>query len=251
MAEQGHLSRLPHLPPLPQDEVRSYIKKAQLGDAEAKEILVQSNLRLVSSLVQRFCNRGYEEEDLLQVGVIGLLKAIMNFDDRYETRFSTYAVPLIIGEIRRYLRDNQGIHVNRSLKETGQQVYAAGGQLQMELGREPTIGEIGQRLNLKETEVALALEAAQPLSSLDQPLAAEEDLFLGDTLTGCQGENDWIDTLAMKEAMSRLSLREQKLILLRFFLGRTQMEVAEEFHISQAQVSRLEKGALLKIRERL
>jgi len=251
VTDQGHLSRLPHLPPLPHEQVQSYIQKAQQGDADAKDLLVQSNLRLVSSLVQRFGNRGYEEEDLLQVGVIGLLKAIMNFDNSYETRFSTYAVPLIIGEIRRYIRDNQGIHVNRSLKETGQQVYAAEIQLQKELGREPTIGEIGQRLNLKETEVALALEAGQPLASLDQPLAADEDLFLGETLAGCHGENDWIDTLAMKEAMSKLSLREQKLILLRFFLGRTQMEVAEEFQVSQAQVSRLEKNALIKIRERL
>lgn len=251
MGEQGRLSRLPHLPPLPPEEVKHLVILAQQGDEAAKEKLVQANLRLVSSLVQRFRGRGYEEDDLLQVGVIGLLKAICHFDTSYETRFSTYAVPLIIGEIRRYIRDDQSVHVNRSLKESGYQVYQTSNALREKFGREPTISEIAKALSTSEGEVALALEAAQTPASLDQPLTTEEDLRLGDTVTGCQGENDWIDTLAMKEALAHLSEREQKLILLRFFLGRTQNEVAEEFAISQAQVSRLEKNALLKIRQRL
>lgn len=240
------------LPMLSAKEMRELLLKVKSGDEAAREEFIRSNLRLVLSIVQRFSNRNEQMDDLFQVGCIGLIKAIDNFDLRHEVRFSTYAVPMIIGEIRRYLRDNNAIRVSRSLRDIAYKALSARDRLQTELGREPTVQEIARKLELPEEDVALALEAIQDPVSLCEPIGGEgaDALTIGDQVRddNVNAEN-WLQNIAIREAMARLSDREQRILSLRFFQGRTQMEVAGEIGISQAQVSRLEKAALSHMRK--
>ena len=237
---------------LKEKEKTALLKRAHAGDTSAREALIHGNLRLVLSVIQRFANRGDQMDDLFQVGVIGLMKAIDNFNLTLEVKFSTYAVPMIIGEIRRYLRDNNAIRVSRSLRDIAYKALSARDRLQTELGREPTVQEIARKLELPEEDVALALEAIQDPVSLCEPIGGEgaDALTIGDQVRddNVNAEN-WLQNIAIREAMARLSDREQRILSLRFFQGRTQMEVAGEIGISQAQVSRLEKAALSHMRK--
>ena len=243
------------LPLLKNEQMRELFYKLQNEHSHAaREELIYSNLRLVLSVLQRFSNRGEDADDLFQVGVIGLMKAIDNFDLSQNVRFSTYAVPMIIGEIRRYLRDNNAIRVSRSLRDIAYKALSARDRLQTELGREPTVQEIARKLELPEEDVALALEAIQDPVSLCEPIGGEgaDALTIGDQVRddNVNAEN-WLQNIAIREAMARLSDREQRILSLRFFQGRTQMEIAGEIGISQAQVSRLEKGAINTIKKNI
>ena len=228
------------------------LRRAAAGDRGARDELIRGNLRLVLSVVQRFRDRGESPDDLFQVGCIGLIKALDHFDVTQNVRFSTYAVPMIIGEIRRYLRDNNAIRVSRSLRDIAYKALSARDRLQTELGREPTVQEIARKLELPEEDVALALEAIQDPVSLCEPIGGDgaDALTIGDQVRddNVNAEN-WLQNIAIREAMARLSDREQRILSLRFFQGRTQMEVAGEIGISQAQVSRLEKAALSHMRK--
>ena len=240
------------LPVLTNERMRELFPLVHGGDRAAREEFIRGNLRLVLSVVQRFSNRGENADDLFQVGCIGLIKALDNFDVTQNVRFSTYAVPMIIGEIRRYLRDNNAIRVSRSLRDIAYKALSARDRLQTELGREPTVQEIARKLELPEEDVALALEAIQDPVSLCEPIGGEgaDALTIGDQVRddNVNAEN-WLQNIAIREAMARLSDREQRILSLRFFQGRTQMEVAGEIGISQAQVSRLEKAALSHMRK--
>lgn len=240
------------LPVLTNERMRELFPLVHGGDRAAREEFIRGNLRLVLSVVQRFSNRGENADDLFQVGCIGLIKALDNFDVTQNVRFSTYAVPMIIGEIRRYLRDNNAIRVSRSLRDIAYKALSARDRLQTELGREPTVQEIARKLELPEEDVALALEAIQDPVSLCEPIGGDgaDALTIGDQVRddNVNAEN-WLQNIAIREAMARLSDREQRILSLRFFQGRTQMEVAGEIGISQAQVSRLEKAALSHMRK--
>ena len=240
------------LPNLTDEEKKELLKRTKEGDTAAREKLVSGNLRLVLSIIQRFSGRRENMDDLFQVGCIGLIKALDHFDVTQNVRFSTYAVPMIIGEIRRYLRDNNAIRVSRSLRDIAYKALAARDRLQTELGREPNVQEIARKLELSEEDVALALEAIQDPVSLCEPIGGEgaDALTIGDQVRddNVSAEN-WLQNIAIREAMNRLSEREQRILSLRFFQGRTQMEVAGEIGISQAQVSRLEKAALSHMRK--
>ena len=240
------------LPVLTEAEKRQLLTLAHAGDKAARARMVEGNLRLVLSVVQRFAQRGENLDDLFQVGCIGLIKAIDNFDTSQNVRFSTYAVPMIIGEIRRYLRDNNAIRVSRSLRDIAYKSLSARDRLQAELGREPTVQEIARKLELSAEDVTLALEAIQDPVSLCEPIGGEgaDALTIGDQVRddNVSAEN-WLQNIAIREAMDRLNEREQRILNLRFFQGRTQMEVAGEIGISQAQVSRLEKAALSHMRK--
>ena len=222
------------------------------GDRAAREEFIRGNLRLVLSVVQRFSNRGENADDLFQVGCIGLIKALDNFDVTQNVRFSTYAVPMIIGEIRRYLRDNNAIRVSRSLRDIAYKALGTRDRLSRELGREPTIAEIAKKLEMDVEDVTLALEAIQDPVSLCEPIGGDnaDALTIGDQVRDeSVSQESWLEHIAITEAMRRLSEREQRILNLRFFQGRTQMEVASEIGISQAQVSRLEKAALEHMRK--
>lgn len=240
------------LPVISNERMRELFPLVHSGDLNAREEFIRGNLRLVLSVIQRFSNRGENVDDLFQVGCIGLIKALDNFDVTQNVRFSTYAVPMIIGEIRRYLRDNNAIRVSRSLRDIAYKALSARDRLQTELGREPTVQEIARKLELPEEDVALALEAIQDPVSLCEPIGGEgaDALTIGDQVRddNVNAEN-WLQNIAIREAMARLSAREQRILSLRFFQGRTQMEVAGEIGISQAQVSRLEKAALSHMRK--
>lgn len=240
------------LPVISNERMRELFPLVHSGDLNAREEFIRGNLRLVLSVIQRFSNRGENVDDLFQVGCIGLIKALDNFDVTQNVRFSTYAVPMIIGEIRRYLRDNNAIRVSRSLRDIAYKALSARDRLQTELGREPTVQEIARKLELPEEDVALALEAIQDPVSLCEPIGGEgaDTLTIGDQVRddNVNAEN-WLQNIAIREAMARLSDREQRILSLRFFQGRTQMEVAGEIGISQAQVSRLEKAALSHMRK--
>lgn len=240
------------LPVISNERMRELFPLVHSGDLNAREEFIRGNLRLVLSVIQRFSNRGENVDDLFQVGCIGLIKALDNFDVTQNVRFSTYAVPMIIGEIRRYLRDNNAIRVSRSLRDIAYKALSARDRLQTELGREPTVQEIARKLELSEEDVALALEAIQDPVSLCEPIGGEgaDALTIGDQVRddNVNAEN-WLQNIAIREAMARLSDREQRILSLRFFQGRTQMEVAGEIGISQAQVSRLEKAALSHMRK--
>lgn len=240
------------LPVISNERMRELFPLVHSGDLNAREEFIRGNLRLVLSVIQRFSNRGENVDDLFQVGCIGLIKALDNFDVTQNVRFSTYAVPMIIGEIRRYLRDNNAIRVSRSLRDIAYKALSARDRLQTELGREPTVQEIARKLELPEEDVALALEAIQDPVSLCEPIGGEgaDALTIGDQVRddNVNAEN-WLQNIAIREAMARLSDREQRILSLRFFQGRTQMEVAGEIGISQAQVSRLEKAALSHMRK--
>ena len=223
------------------------------GDKSAREQLVSGNLRLVLSVIQRFTGRGENLDDLFQVGCIGLIKAIDNFDLSLDVRFSTYAVPMIIGEIRRYLRDNNAIRISRSMRDTAYRAMQAKEALQGELHREPTVEEIAKHLDIPREEVVIALEAIVDPVSLYEPIYNDggDTIYVMDQIGDSNDDRNWLDEIALKEAIAGLSDREKKILNLRFFKGMTQVEVSGEIGISQAQVSRLEKGALDKIKREL
>lgn len=235
------------LPVLPAAKMRTMFEDLQAGNESLREQLIHGNLRLVLSVIQRFNNRGEYVDDLFQVGCIGLIKAIDNFDLGQNVKFSTYAVPMIIGEIRRYLRDNNPIRVSRSMRDVAYKALQIRDQLVNSLSREPSIHEIADNLGLPREEVIFALDAIQEPISLFEPIYHDggDPIFVMDQISDDKhADLSWLETVAIKDALQRLSDREKHILTLRFFEGKTQMEVAEEIGISQAQVSRLEKAAL-------
>lgn len=238
------------LPVLTEAQKEGLLRRVREGDEAAREELISGNLRLVLSVIQRFTNRGENLDDLFQVGCIGLIKSIDNFDVSQNVRFSTYAVPMIIGEIRRYLRDNNAVRVSRSMKDTAYKAMQAKERLTSATQREPTVEEIARELNLPKEEVVMALESIVDPVSLYEPVYSDggDTLYVLDQVGDRNDDANWLDEIALKEAISALSNREKKILYLRFLQGKTQMEVSHEIGISQAQVSRLEKGAMDKIR---
>lgn len=235
------------LPVLSNSKMRELFLEIQKGDKEAREKLINGNLRLVLSVIQRFNNRGEYVDDLFQVGCIGLMKAIDNFDLTLNVKFSTYAVPMIIGEIRRYLRDNNHIRVSRSLRDVAYKALQVRDSLVNKNSREPSITEIAKEMNIPSEEIVFALDAIQEPVSLFEPIYHDggDPIFVMDQISDDKNLDDnWLQGISIKEAMQRLNDREKKILSLRFFEGKTQMEVAQEIGISQAQVSRLEKAAL-------
>ncbi len=226
------------------------LKKAQSGNKKAREELITGNLRLVLSVIQRFQNRGESMDDLFQVGVIGLIKAIDNFDTSLNLRFSTYAVPMCIGEIRRYLRDDNPVRVSRSMRDTAYKAMQIKEQLINKYGKEPTVEQIAEKLNMKKSDVVLALEAIVDPVSLYEPVYNDggDTIYVMDQVGDSSTDKDWVDEISIKDEIKKLDNRERNIMYLRFMQGKTQMEVAEEVGISQAQVSRLEKNALKKIK---
>jgi len=228
-------------------EMKQMIEKIKGGDLETREKFIIGNLRLVLSVIQRFSNRGENPDDLFQVGCIGLIKALDNFDTRHDVKFSTYAVPMIIGELRRYLRDNNSIRVSRSLRDTAYKALSARERLTAMNQKEPSIMEIAAELSLPKEDVVLALDSIQEPMSLFEPVFHDDGdaIYVMDQVKDTKNTDArWIENLSLSEAMRKLSEREQKILQMRFFEGKTQMEVADEIGISQAQVSRLEKNAL-------
>ncbi len=235
------------LPVLKEKEKRDLLIQIQQGDGTARESFIKGNLRLVLSVIQRFNNRGENVDDLFQVGCIGLMKAIDNFDLSQNVKFSTYAVPMIIGEIRRYLRDNNSIRVSRSLRDIAYKALLVRDKLIKDNNKEPTIFQISKELNLPREEVVFALDAIQDPVSLYEPIYHDggDAVYVMDQVKDNKNTDEsWLENISIKEAMKKLSSREKLILNLRFFNGKTQMEVAEEIGISQAQVSRLEKTAL-------
>ncbi|HHX59568.1 MAG TPA: RNA polymerase sporulation sigma factor SigG [Epulopiscium sp.] len=242
------------LPVLSNDEKTKLFDKIEQGDQVARSAYIHGNLRLVLSIIQRFNNRGEQADDLFQVGCIGLIKAIDNFDLSHNVKFSTYAVPMIIGEIRRYLRDNNSIRVSRSLRDTAYKALQARETFIREKAKEPTINELAKTLGLPIEEVVLALDAIQDPISLYEPVYHDDGdaLYIMDQVKDEKNQDDiWLENIALKQAMKKLNDREKHILTLRFFSGKTQMEVAEEIGISQAQVSRLEKIALLQMKKHI
>lgn len=235
---------------LKESEKIELLKKSQNGDRRSREQLINGNLRLVLSVIQRFTNRGENLDDLFQVGCIGLIKAIDNFDITQKVKFSTYAVPMIIGEIRRYLRDNNALRVSRSMRDTAYHAMQVKERLQNELHRDPTIEEIAKELDIDKSAVVIALEAIVEPVSLYEPVYSDggDTIYVMDQVSSLDTDKDWLDEIMIKETIKNLSDREKKILSLRFMKGKTQMEVAEEIGISQAQVSRLEKFAIDKIK---
>ncbi len=231
---------------LTEKEKTELLIKAKNGDTRAREKLITGNLRLVLSVIQRFANRGENPDDLFQVGCIGLIKAIDNFDTSHDVRFSTYAVPMIIGEVRRHLRDNNPVRVSRSMRDTAYHALQVREALSNKLNREPTIEEIAKELGKEKSEVVIALDAIiEPLSFYEPVYSNGGDtIYLMDQIGSTETDGDWIDEISMKEAIKNLPPREKKILSMRFMRGMTQTEVAEEIGISQAQVSRLEKSAI-------
>ncbi|QXE00326.1 RNA polymerase sporulation sigma factor SigF [Terribacillus sp. DMT04] len=232
-------------------QVKTYIQLSQNGDKEARDILVERNVRLVWSVVQRFINRGYEPDDLFQIGCIGLIKSIDKFDLTYDVRFSTYAVPMIIGEIQRFIRDDGSLKVSRSLKETANKVRKKKEEMTKTLNRAPTIQEIAAELELSPEEIVHAEEAAKLPHSIHETVFEND----GDPITLldqiAEQDNNWFDKLALQEAIQSLGERERLIVYLRFYKDQTQSEVSERLGISQVQVSRLEKKLLAAIKEQL
>lgn len=242
------------LPLLSEEEKQELFKEIKKGSQAAREKYIKGNLRLVLSIIQRFSNSSENVDDLFQIGCIGLIKAIDNFDTTLGVRFSTYAVPMIVGEIRRYLRDYNSIRVSRSLRDIAYKAIYLKESLQKQSNAEPTIEELSSLLSCTPEELSLALDAIQNPVSLYEPVYQDgnDTLYVLDQLCDKKNrEEKWIENLSVKEAMKHLTPRENHIINLRFFQGRTQMEVAEEIHISQAQVSRLEKAALSTMRSYL
>lgn len=238
------------LPVLKESKKRELLVSAHLGNEKAREELINGNLKLILSVIRRFSGRGENPDDLFQVGCIGLIKAIDNFDTSLEVRFSTYAVPMIIGEIRRYLRDNNSVRVSRSLKDIAYKAMQLKEELTAKNNQEPKIEEIAKLLDLKKEEVVMALEAIVDPVSLYEPVYSDggDTIFVLDQVGDKNDDSNWIDEILFKQSMKALPERERSIIKLRFFDGKTQMEVADEIGISQAQVSRLEKGALDRIK---
>ena len=238
---------------LKNDEMMELLRRTKQGDMAARERLIRGNLRLVLSVIQRFSSRGENADDLFQVGCIGLIKAIDNFDIRQPVRFSTYGVPMIIGEIRRFLRDNNSVRVSRSLRDTAYKAMQVKERLTTQNNKEPSIEEIAKELELPKEDVVLALEAIVEPVSLYEPVFSDgnDTIFVMDQVGDKNDDNNWLDEIALKEAIRNLGPREKKILNLRFFQGKTQMEVAKEIGISQAQVSRLEKGSLERIKNHI
>ena len=239
---------------LKSDEVTQLLRQAKNGDTEAREKLIYGNLRLVLSVVQKFLNRGENVDDLFQVGCIGLMKAIDNFDINQPVRFSTYGVPMIVGEIRRYLRDNSAIRVSRSMRDTAYKVLQAREKLMENSQREPTVEQIAKYLDIPREEVVFAMDAIVDPVSLYEPIYSDggDAICVMDQVKDSDNtDENWIEQLALKDALARLNDRERHILAMRFYEGKTQMEVSAEIGISQAQVSRLEKGAIASIKKRL
>ncbi len=235
------------LPVLSRERKRELFERIKQGDKEAREEFVYGNLRLVLSIMKRFAGRSDNPDDLFQVGCVGLIKAIDNFDTSQNVQFSTYAVPMIIGEIRRYLRDNNPIRVSRSIRDTAYRVLQIKEKITNETGQEPTLDEIAKQLEIPREEVTFALDAIQEPVSLYEPVYHDggDAVYIMDQVKdGKSTDENWIENIALHNAIDKLSDRERHILSLRFFKGRTQMEVAQEIGISQAQVSRLEKSAL-------
>lgn len=239
---------------LKNEETMELLRRTKDGDKNAREALISGNLRLVLSVIQKFTGRGENADDLFQVGCVGLIKAIDNFDITQPVRFSTYGVPMIVGEIRRYLRDNSAIRVSRSMRDTAYRVMQAREKLMAATQREPTVEQIAKELDIPREEVVFAMDAIVDPVSLFDPVYSDN----GDTVCVMDQVRDtkntdehWLERLALKDALNRLSEREQRIIALRFYEGKTQMEVSNEVGISQAQVSRLEKNALKTIKKNI
>lgn len=235
---------------LKEDKKLELIKKAHNGDRNARDEMIQGNLKLVLSVIQRFSNRGESLDDLFQVGCMGLIKAIDNFNTDLQVRFSTYAVPMIIGEVRRYLRDNNSVRVSRSLRDTAYKAIQAREKLSNELNREPRVEEIAKELDMNKEDVVIALEAIVEPVSLYEPVYNEggDAIYVMDQIGDRNTPDSWMDEIMIKDSIKKLSQREKNILNLRFMLGKTQTEVAKEIGISQAQVSRLEKSALKRIK---
>ena len=242
-------SKLPVLTSKEKDELFIKIKQ---GDEEARNQFIKGNLRLVLSVIQRFYGRGENADDLFQIGCIGLIKSIDNFDLSQNVQFSTYAVPMIIGEIRRYLRDNNSIRVSRSVRDLAYKTIQFKDKFNKEKGREPTIDEIAKELGVEKEDIAFSLDAIQDPVSLQEPVYNDgsESIFVMDQVRDTKNSDEnWAENMTISEALKRLNEKEKRIIMKRYFEGRTQMEVAEEIGISQAQVSRLEKNALENIKK--
>ncbi|MCI9137159.1 MAG: RNA polymerase sporulation sigma factor SigG [Lachnospiraceae bacterium] len=242
------------LPVLKEEEKSDLFSRIKAGDIEAREAYIKGNLRLVLSVIKRFSNSNENVDDLFQIGCIGLIKSIDNFNPDIGVKFSTYAVPMIIGEIRRYLRDNNSIRVSRSLRDTAYKAIHAKEMLSKKMSKEPTIDDIAKEIEIPKEDIVFALDAIQCPVSLYDPVYTDggDTLYVMDQISDKKNkEETWVEELSLSDAMRRLNERENYIIKLRFFEGKTQMEVAEEIHISQAQVSRLEKSALKNMRNYL
>ena len=239
---------------LKNEETMALLRRTKEGDQAARQELIAGNLRLVLSVIQRFSSRGENADDLFQVGCVGLIKAIDNFDINQPVRFSTYGVPMIIGEIRRYLRDNSAIRVSRSMRDTAYRVLQVRDRYLAEHQREPTVEQIAQELQIPREEVVFAMDAIVDPVSLYEPVYSDggDAICVMDQVRDTKNtDEDWTDRIALKEAMKRLDPRERRILSLRFYEGKTQMEVSAEVGISQAQVSRLEKGAINTIKKNI
>lgn len=242
------------LPLIKNEERKELFDKILSGDKNAREKYIYGNLRLVLSIIQRFTNSKENADDLFQIGCIGLIKAIDNFDISQNVKFSTYAVPMIIGEIRRYLRDNNSIRVSRSLRDTAYKAIYTKESMMKRNDKEPTISEIASEIGISKEDIVYALDAIQTPISLHEPVYNDggDTLYIVDQVSDKKNiESNWVDDISLRDAINKLPDREQNIIKLRFYKGKTQMEVAEEIHISQAQVSRLEKNALKSMKNYL
>ena len=238
---------------LKNDEMRELLDRSHHGDKDARDKLICGNLRLVLSVIQRFTSRGENPDDLFQVGCIGLIKAIDNFDPSHEVMFSTYGVPMISGEVKRFLRDNNAVRVSRSMRDTAYRAMQIKEQLTNENGKEPNITEIAKRMELPPEDVVIALESIVEPVSLYEPVFSDggDTIYIMDQVKGGTTDGDWLEEIALREAIRDLTDRERKILSMRFIDGKTQTEVAGEIGISQAQVSRLEKGAMSRIKAEL
>lgn len=243
---------LPRFPLLSEKDLMELLHKAQKGDIEARERLINCNLKLIFNLIQRFAHRGYELEDLFQIGTIGLIKAIDKFDFSYGVKFSTYAVPMIIGEIRRFLRDDHPIKVPRSFKEMVYKINRSREKLNVELQREPTINEIAEDLAIPSEEIIMALEAVQSPTSIHDTLYQDDSdpIYVLDQLPIERDPNPgWFEKIALQEVLDKLPERERKVLMMRFFEDKTQSEIAKTMDLSQVQISRIERAALHRLRQ--
>ena len=238
---------------LKNDEMRELLDRSHHGDKDARDKLICGNLRLVLSVIQRFTSRGENPDDLFQVGCIGLIKAIDNFDPSHEVMFSTYGVPMISGGVKRFLRDNNAVRVSRSMRDTAYRAMQIKEQLTNENGKEPNITEIAKRMELPPEDIVIALESIVEPVSLYEPVFSDggDTIYIMDQVKGGTTDGDWLEEIAMREAIRDLTDRERKILSMRFIDGKTQTEVAGEIGISQAQVSRLEKGAMSRIKAEL
>ncbi len=239
---------------LTSEEKKELLIRTKSGDAAARQRLINGNLRLVLSIIRRFSSRGENPDDLFQIGCIGLIKAVDNFDVSLDVKFSTYAVPMIIGEIRRYLRDNNTVRVSRSVRDLAYKALTAREELTKQLDREPTVDDIAKRIGAKKEDVSAALEAIVEPVSLFEPVYTDggDSVYVMDQISDSDNTDEaWLEDIALREAMKRLSERERSIIDLRYFKGRTQMEIASEIGISQAQVSRIEKAALERMKKEM